>query len=62
MGSCKCKVVVVRDLHGVCLLMREMFVWRLRAELNCGVTLGTAVIQFEYHSAVIFILISCSYI
>ena len=42
MCSCKYKLVVVRDLHGVCVLTREMFVYRLRAELSCGVTLGTA--------------------
>jgi len=44
MGSSKYKFVVVGDLHGVCILMREMFVCRLSAELNYGLTLGTAVI------------------
>jgi len=62
MGSCKFKFVDVRDLHGVYVLMSEMFVCRPRAELNCAVTLGTAVIQFEYQSAVIFIFINFSYI
>ena len=44
MANFKYKFVAVRGLLGVCLLMSEVFVCNLRAELNCGFSLGTAVI------------------